>query len=105
MPAHFDEPEPATAVDPLGFFVRGWFWLENEHAQIVSAEAWSDDVRIGETRALSARPDVTASLKLSNSDRLGFELFAHHPTAKPSEPFRLELRARRADGTLTPVLE
>ena len=105
MPAHFDEPDAHSPVDPLGFFVRGWLWLGAEHPGLVGVEAWCDEQLVGETRALYPRPDVAAAFNLARPDRLGFELFGHHPAAAPGEPLRLELRARHADGTRTAALD
>ena len=98
--ARIDEPAPGTLVDPLNVFVRGWVWLEQTQAQLAAIEAWADDTRLGETRAFYNRPDVTAALGLPGLARVGFELFAHHPTAAPGRSLEIRIRARFADGTL-----
>jgi SAM-dependent methyltransferase len=104
MPAHLDQPVADFPVDPLCFFVRGWFWLEGAQDKIAAIEAWSGDVRIGETLALYERPDVSAALDLPAGTRTGFELFAHHPIPTFGSPIHLKVCARLRDGTRTAPL-
>lgn len=104
MPAHLDEPIAGAPLDPLGFFVRGWLWLEGAHTQIATVEVFCGDVLLGETRTLYTRPDVSAALGLPSGIATGFELYAHHASFAPGEPFELQLRARLRDGSHTPVL-
>lgn len=104
MRAHLDEPIAGTPLDPLGFFVRGWLWLEAAHAQIAAVEILRGDALLGETRSLYARPDVSAALALPPGVATGFELFAHHAAFAPGQPFELHVRARLRDGSHSPVL-
>jgi SAM-dependent methyltransferase len=99
MRAHIDEPTGSVPVDPLGFRIAGWVWLGVAQPEVVGVEAWCGDNLVGETSAIFARPDVTASLTLPGDARTGFELFAHHPSAVPGREFDLHVRVRRRDGT------
>jgi SAM-dependent methyltransferase len=103
MIAHLDNPVPATAIDPLCFLVRGWIWLEAAQINIGTLEAHVDDVLVGHTTALYARPDVTAAHALPATARTGFDLFAHHANATPGQPFTLVVSARLHDGSRVPV--
>ena len=105
MMSHFDEPAPATPIDPLCFLVRGWIWLDRQHPEIAAVEVWSGNVLVGETTALYDRPDVVAAHSLSAKVRNGFELFAHHPAAAPRAPLNLQVRARLHDGSRTEILD
>lgn len=105
--AHLDDPAPAAIVDPLCFFLRGWLHLGDAHDRLAAIEAWSGDTLLGETSGFYERPDVTAALQLpngTNGTRTGYEIFAHHPSAQPNATFPLAIRARLADGTLTPAV-
>src|SRR5947209_3226939 len=104
MPAHIDEPEPDVPVDPLCFLVRGWFRLADPEYEVPAIEAWCDNVKVGETRQLFPRADVAANLGVAAIERVGFELFAHHPSATPGAQLKLAVRARRTDGFLTEPL-
>jgi len=104
MPAHFDEPVAMAPIDPLGFMVRGWLWLEGGRDEIAAVELLADGVPVGQTELRWSRPDVTAAFALPRDSRTGFELFAHHAKAHPDAPCTLELRARRLDGTSTGIL-
>ncbi len=99
-----DEPAASTVIDPLCCFVRGWLWLGDAHVSITAVEAWIGETLIGETSTLYERPDVTVAHWLTPGTRTGFELFAHHPTATPGSPLKIEIRARLADGTRTPAI-
>src|SRR5688572_22344772 len=99
MRAHLDEPAPPQPIDPLCFFVRGWFASGERHGEVAAIEAWAGETIIGETRVLLARPDVNTALNLPADVRTGFELFAHHPSALPGEPLAVAVRARFRDGT------
>src|SRR5687768_15896089 len=99
MRANLDDPISTTRVDPLCFFVRGWVWLESAHDAIVAVEAWAGDACIGETTALTDRPDVRASLTLPLATCNGFELFVHHSTVAPGASVEVSVRARFRDGT------
>jgi SAM-dependent methyltransferase len=99
--SHLDEPAAGSVVDPLCFYVRGWLWLGATHSSIAAVEAWSGETLIGETAALYLRPDVITAHWLDPNTRTGFELFAHHPTAKPGAKFDITIHARLADGTRT----
>ena len=101
---HLDEPVPATTVDPLCFFLRGWLHLGEPHAAIAAVEAWAGDTLIGETAALYERPDVTVAHGLPAGTRTGFEIFAHHPSATPGTSLAVTIRARLTDGTRSPVV-
>ncbi|WP_414663855.1 methyltransferase domain-containing protein [Horticoccus sp. 23ND18S-11] len=102
--SHLDEPVPGTRIDPLCFFVRGWLWLDSTQPFIAAVEAWVGDVLVGETTALYERPDVCVAHWLPPGTRTGYELFAHHPSAPAGKPIAVEVRARLADGTRTPVV-
>jgi len=102
MPGYLDEPTPTTLIDPLCFFVRGWVWLEQAQAEFAAVEAWSGEVLLGATRALTDRPDVRAALQLPAAAHAGFELFAHHPDAKPGGTFAVDIHGRLRDGSRTP---
>lgn len=107
--AHLDDPTPAALVDPLAFYLRGWLWLGDLATQssITAVEAWSVDtppLLLGHTLSLLPRPDVAAAHALPPAALTGFDLFAHHPSAKPGAVFEIHLRARLRDGTRTPVL-
>jgi len=104
MPAHIDDPAPASPVDALCFNVRGWLWLGAAQDEITTVECWAKDALVGETTALFTRPDVTAALALEPNARTAFELLGHHSNAIPNTTFQLELRARLRDGTRTPPL-
>src|SRR5436309_1879970 len=64
MPAFLDDPPANSVVDPLCIFVRGWIWLREKQGEIVSIEAECGELRIGATRVLYPRPDVTAAHQL-----------------------------------------
>ena len=98
---HVDEPAAGTIIDPAGFFVRGWLWLESWHPALDLIEAWSGDTLLGSTATLYDRPDVTQELGLTLGISTGFGLSACHPRAKPGEPVMIEIRARLNDGTRT----
>lgn len=102
--SYLDEPTASAAVDPLCFFVRGWLWLGDAHSSIAAVEAWVGETIVGETTALYERPDVTVAHWLPAGSRTGFELFAHDPGKTSGAPLKIEIRARLADGTRTPVL-
>lgn len=104
MRAEIDDPVLQSAVDPLCFFVRGWVWLDGDHGDITVVEAWSGNTLLGATRALYARPDVVAALKLPATTRNGFELYAHHPAVAPGTEFPVEIRVRHRQGEPGPVL-
>ena len=104
MPAHLDEPASSPPIDPLCFFVRGWLSLDSRQSDVVAIEAWAGGTQVGETAFIYVRPDVSASLGLPPTARTGFELFAHHPTVVPAQPFALHIRARFHDGTCSPLL-
>jgi SAM-dependent methyltransferase len=104
MPAHLDEPLASSPVDPLCFFVRGWVWLEAAQRDLVRIEAWCGPVRVGATGAFYARADVDAAHKLPAGLRTGFELFAHHPDAKPGQSFEVHVTGLLRDGSRTPPL-
>lgn len=99
MRAHLDDPISASRIDPLCFFVRGWLWLERAQETIAAVEAWAGEHCIGQTAALTDRPDVRASLGLPGNARNGFELFAHHPAVAPGANMEISVRARFRDGT------
>src|SRR5262245_46992261 len=102
--AHIDDPCADTPVDPLCFFIRGWLWLGDAQSQIAVVEAWADGILLGATAALIDRPDVRAALSLPDTARNGYELFAHHPAAKPGGESQMEIRARLHDGSrIAPV--
>lgn len=102
--SHLDDPAPSACVDPLCFYVRGWLYLEARQNSIVAVEAWAGDALIGQTKALYVRPDVNTAHWLPAETRTGFELFAHHATAAPGQSFELEIRARLADGSSSPLI-
>jgi ubiquinone/menaquinone biosynthesis C-methylase UbiE len=101
--SHLDEPPAGATVDPLCFFLRGWLFAGNSHESIAAIEAWSDETLLGETSALYERPDVVVAHRLRPGTRAGYELFAHHPSATPSELFPVQIRARFRDGSRSPV--
>ena len=102
--ARIDEPAAAALVDPLSFFVRGWIWMDRAQARLSAVEAWANETRLGETRALYERADVNAALGLPPATRVGFELFAHHPAAMPGPPLDVRVRARYSDGGVSDFL-
>jgi SAM-dependent methyltransferase len=104
MPAYLDDPPRDALVDPLCVWVRGWVWLDAQHADIVAIEAWCGGTLVGATRALQVRPDVAAALRLGASVRTGFELFAHVADFSPGQPLDLHVAARLRDGALTAPL-
>lgn len=104
MLCHLDEPASGTVIDPLCCFVRGWAWLDGHHRSVAAIEIWVDGVVVGETAALYFRPDVIAAHALPAATRTGFEIFLHHPAAKPVSLLNLRVRARLTDGTRTDVL-
>src|SRR4051812_24672027 len=106
MPVHIDSPVPGIFFDPAEFRVRGWLWLEAQHSEIVSVEACDGAHVLGEisASALAERADVNAQYGLPAGTRTGFDFAARHPTARPREPFELQLRAKLRDGSHTPPL-
>lgn len=99
--ACLDEPAPDETVDPLGFVVRGWIWLESAQSRIAAIEVWSGDTPLGETRTSYAREDVSHALLLPTSARVGFEVCVHHPAPAFGQPLALHVRARFTDGSRT----
>ncbi len=104
MPIHIDEPAPGMEFDPRRFTVRGWLWLEERHSQLAAVEAWSGEVRLGESAEFSVRGDVSLHHALPDDTRTAFAFSAAHPSAAPRTQFDLEIRARLRDGTRTPPL-
>ena len=102
MPASVDHTRPGVPFDPAEFWINGWLWLEERHAQLAAVEAWHDDQFLGAiaVRALFERPDVSAHLGIPTGIATGFAFAAKYPGA-PTQPFDLALRARLHDGTLT----
>ena len=98
---HLDDPLPASTVDPLCFFIRGWVWLGTRQSSIAAIEAWCGETLIGQTTALYVRADVVTAHWLEPETRTGFDLVAHHPSATPGKPFEIVIRARLTDGTRT----
>lgn len=99
--ACIDEPAPSDTVDPLGFLVRGWIWLESAQTRIAAIEVWSEDTPLGETRTQYAREDVSHALLLPTSARVGFEVHVHHPAPVFGQPLNLRVRVRFTDGSRT----
>lgn len=108
MPIHIDAPVPGVLFDPANFTIRGWLWLEGDHAGIGSVEALDHDSGIllgsAEASTFHPRPDVCAKYSLPPETATAFEFRASHPTARVREPFMLSIRGRRRDGSPTPVL-
>jgi SAM-dependent methyltransferase len=104
MLSYLDEPGPNSLIDPLCFVARGWLWLGRDQLAVAAVEAWVGDTLIGETAALYERLDVTRAHCLAPGARAGFELFAHHPAATPGASIKIEIQARLANGSRTPVL-
>jgi SAM-dependent methyltransferase len=101
MPVHLDAPVGGTVVDPLGFQLRGWAWLETAQAQVAAIEGWAGEVLIGSTGTLYARPDVTAALSLPAKALTGFEFFVHHAAAAFGAELEVRIYARLKDGSRT----
>lgn len=102
MPAFVDHPRPGVPFDPAEFWINGWLWLEDRHAQLAAVEAWHDDHPLGavDVDALFERPDVNAIFGIPASTRIGFAFAARYPNA-PTQPFGLSFRGRLRDGSLT----
>ena len=102
MPAYVDHPRPGVPFDPAEFWINGWLWLEERHAQLAAVEAWHDDKKLGaiEASALFKRPDVSAQYGIAAGVATGFAFAARYPNA-PTRPFGLSLRGRLRDGSLT----
>ncbi len=106
MPAAIDHPQPEVPLDPEGFWITGWLWLADRHAQLASVEAWHGDKKLGSVavREMVTRPDVSARFGFPAEVQTGFALTAHHPSP-PTAPFGLSLHGRLRDGSLTePVI-
>lgn len=88
-------------VDPLGFQLRGWAWLDAAQAQVVSIEGWAGEMLIGSTGTRYERPDVTAALGLPAGALTGFEFFVHHATAVFGGELEVRIHARLRDGART----
>ncbi len=105
MLSYLDEPAAQSAIDPLCFPARGWLWLGPEtQGKIAAVEAWVGATLVGFTTALYERLDVTRAHCLAPGSRTGFDLFGHHSAAAAGGPLTVEIRARLADGSRTPVL-
>jgi hypothetical protein len=104
MPANVDEPVRGTIIDPLGFFVRGWLWLEHDQARIAAVELWEGSCCIGQTADLILRDDVCVALSLPPGSRAGYEIFAEHLNARPNESFELDVRVRFQDDARSGVI-
>ncbi len=108
MPIHIDAPVPGVLFDPASFTIRGWLWLEGDHAHIAAVEAHDLDsgtpLGSADVSTFHARADVAAKYSLPAGTRTAFDFPARHPTARPREPFTFSIRARFRDGSLTPPL-
>ncbi|MGH7943577.1 MAG: methyltransferase domain-containing protein [Opitutaceae bacterium] len=105
MPIHIDVPVAGEIFDPADFHIRGWLWLENEHANIAAIEARDGRTLLGElpSSALHERPDVSAKYQLAAGTLTGFDIPARHPAA-PDQDFEIQLRVRLRAGGFTPIL-
>jgi SAM-dependent methyltransferase len=81
-------------------------WLADKHSEIAAVEAHAGTIPVGEAAAatLHERADITARHGLPAGTCTGFDFLARHPTARPREPFELQIRARLRDGSRTPLL-
>lgn len=105
MRAHLDVPTAGTAVDGADFLVRGWLWLGADHANIVKVEAWIGETLAGSTDELEPRYDVNAALALPPDVLTGFRFKAWAPLMAKRGLARVQIFARLADGSKTPVFE
>jgi SAM-dependent methyltransferase len=103
MPVHLDDPVPGVALDPAGFPVRGWVWLEERQCALAAVVATSGDVLLGQAdvSTFQERADVSIKYRLPPGTRTAFTFTARHPHASAGTRFDLELRIRLPDGSLT----
>src|SRR5688572_15630383 len=106
MPIHVDTPVSGVLFKPKDFRIRGWVWLENEHASIATVEAREGELLLGEVpaSAFHERPDVSAKYQLAAGTLTGFDIPARHPTAAPGQNFEIQIRVRLRTGGSTPIL-
>lgn len=102
VPASVDYPQPGVPFDPVEFWILGWLWLEERHAELAAIEAWHGDTKLGEvsTSGLFERPDVSTRYGIAAGVGTGFAFAAQHSGA-PTQPFALSLCGRLRDGLRT----
>ena len=101
MLAVLDWPTGRDAVDRFGFVATGWVWGGPQADRISAVELWAGDKLLGESDALTSRPDVCEALGIDAASRTGFEIVAHHPSAPRGSTIELQLRVRFRDGSRT----
>ncbi len=104
MPVVLDHPDITRPVDARRFNIRGWVWLGEAQSTLAVVEAWSGDVRLGQTEALEPRSDVTAAQGLPAGSPTAFDFFTDRAVSRSDGEFDLHLRLRMRDGTRTEPL-
>ena len=73
MPIHIDAPVPGVLFDPASFTIRGWLWLESDHAHIAAVEAHDLDsgtpLGSADVSTFHSRADVAAKYSLPAGTR------------------------------------
>src|SRR5262245_12474168 len=93
-----DRPEPDSISDPLSFVVSGWLFDGEANHGIASVEAYAGDEKIGETRALGLRADVSAALKLREPRPTGFQMTCYAPQLRGQTAAEIQIRVNAENG-------
>jgi len=104
--ANLDSPRPGQSIYDEAILVSGWVHAPGRDPASCHIRAYANGVCFAETRILSSRADVCASLELPPGTRTGFRMLGKiPPTAGEAGEFTLRLEASWNDQNSTTIAE